>query len=87
MENVVVDHLSRLTIAHNTHDLPIFDEFPEESLLAVDSAPWLAHIANFLVIGELPTEWKAQDKKFFHEKKSIPTTERSLICSNIMMIK
>ena len=55
VENVVVDHLSRLTIAHNTHNPLIYDEFPEESLLTVDSAPWLAHIANFLVIGELPT--------------------------------
>ena len=55
VENLVADHLSRLTIAHNTHNLPIFDEFPEESLLTVDSAPWFAHIANFLVIGELPT--------------------------------
>ena len=68
MENVVADHLSRLTIAHNTHNPPIYDEFPEESLLTVDSAPWLAHIAKFLVIGELLTEWKAQDKKFFHAK-------------------
>ena len=39
MENVVVDHLSILTIAHNTHNPPIYDEFPEESLLTVDSAP------------------------------------------------
>ena len=68
VENVVVDHLSRLTIAHSTHNPPIFDEFPEESLLAVDSAPLFAHIANFLLIGELPTEWKSQDKKFFHAK-------------------
>ena len=68
VENVVVDHLSRLTIAHNTHNPPIYDEFPEESLLTVDSAPWYAHIANFLVTGELLTGWKAQDKKFFHEK-------------------
>ena len=68
VENVVVDHLSRLTIAHNTHNSPIYDEFLEESLLIVDSAPWFAHIANFLVTGELPTEWKAQYKKFFHEK-------------------
>ena len=59
VENVVADHLSRLTIAHNTHNLPIFDEFPKESLLAVDSAPWFAHIVNFLVTGELPIEWKA----------------------------
>ena len=59
VENVVVDHLSRLTIAHNTHNPSIYDEFPEESLLIVDSAPWYVHIANFLVTGELPTEWKA----------------------------
>ena len=49
VENVVVDHLSRLTIAHNTHNPPINDEFPEESLLLVENAPWYAHIANFLV--------------------------------------
>ena len=68
VENFVADHLSRLTIAHNTHNPPNFDEFPKESLLAVDSAPWFAHIVNFLVIGEFLTEWKAQDKKFFHAK-------------------
>ena len=68
MENVVADHLSKLTIAHNTHNPPIYDVFLEESLLTMDSAPWFAHIANFLVTWELPTEWKAQDKKFFHEK-------------------
>ena len=68
VENVVADHLSRLNIENNTHNPPIYDEFPEEALLTVDSAPWFAHIANFLVTRELPTEWSAQDKKFFHEK-------------------
>ena len=38
MENVVADHLSRLTIAHNTHNPPINDEFPEESLLLMENA-------------------------------------------------
>ena len=47
VENVVTDHLSRLTIAHNTHNPLIFDEFPEESLLTVSVAPCYAHIANF----------------------------------------
>ena len=55
VENVITDHLSRLTIAHNTHNPLIYDEFPKESLLSVESAPWFAHIANFLVTGELPT--------------------------------
>ena len=68
VENVVADHLSRLTIAHNTHDPPINYEFPEESLLFVESTPWYAHIANYLAIGELLAYWKAQDKKFFFAK-------------------
>ena len=68
VENVVADHLSRLTIAHNTHNPPINDEFSEDSLLLVENAPWYAHITNFLATGELLEDWKAQDKKFFFAK-------------------
>ena len=68
VENVVADHLSRLTIAHKTHDPPINDEFPEESLLLVESTPWYAHIGNYFTTGELLADWKAQDKKFFFAK-------------------
>ena len=68
VENVVADHLSTLTIAHNTENPPINYEFLEESLLLVENTPWYAHIANFLVIGELPANWKAQDRKFFFAK-------------------
>ena len=64
----MADHLSILTIAHNTHSPPINDEFPEESLLLVESAPWYSHIANFLATGEVPAKWKAQDKKYFFTK-------------------
>ena len=56
VENVVTDHLSRLTIAHNTHNPPINDEFLGESLFLVENAPWYAHIANFLATGELPAD-------------------------------
>ena len=56
VENVVADHLSRLTIAHNTHNPPVNDEFPEESLLLVENTSWYAHIANFLATGELPAD-------------------------------
>ncbi|RVW13111.1 Retrovirus-related Pol polyprotein from transposon 17.6 [Vitis vinifera] len=49
VENVVADHLSRLAITHNSHGLPINDDFPEESLMLVEVAPWYAHIANYLV--------------------------------------
>ena len=68
VENVVVDHLSRLAIAHNSHGLPINDYFPEESLMLVEVTPWYPHIANYLVTGEVPSEWKAQDKKHFFAK-------------------
>ena len=68
VENVVADHLSRLTIAHDTHSLPINDEFPEEYLMQLEKAPWYAHIANFLTIGEIPSDWKEQDRKYFFAK-------------------
>ncbi|WJZ89307.1 hypothetical protein VitviT2T_008533 [Vitis vinifera] len=68
VENVVADHLLRLAIAHNSHVLPINDDFPEESLMLLEDAPWYAHIANYLVTGEVPSEWKAQDKKHFFAK-------------------
>ena len=68
VENVVADHFSRLTIAHNSHCLPINDDFLEESLMLTEIAPWYAHITNYLVTGEIPSEWKAQDKKHFFAK-------------------
>nr|CAN74643.1 hypothetical protein VITISV_020696 [Vitis vinifera] len=58
VENVVADHLSRLAISHNSH----------ESLMLLEKAPWYAHIANYLVTGEVPREWKAQDRKHFFAK-------------------
>ncbi|RVW73657.1 Retrovirus-related Pol polyprotein from transposon opus [Vitis vinifera] len=46
--------LIRLAIAHNSHGLPINDDFLEESLMLVEVTPWYAHIANYLVIGKVP---------------------------------
>ena len=56
---MVVDHFSRLTFSHNSHSLPINDDFPEESLMLMEVAPWYAQIANYLVTEEVPSEWKA----------------------------
>nr|CAN78529.1 hypothetical protein VITISV_043798 [Vitis vinifera] len=53
VENVVADNLSRLAITHNSHVLPINDDFPEESLMLLEKTPWYAHIANYLVTGEV----------------------------------
>ena len=68
VENVGANHLSRLTIAHNTHNPSINDEFPKESLLLVENTPWYAHIANYLATEELPTDWTTKDRKFFFAK-------------------
>ncbi|RVW32099.1 Retrovirus-related Pol polyprotein from transposon 17.6 [Vitis vinifera] len=86
VENVVADHLSRLVIAHDSHGLPINDEFPEESLMSIEVAPWYSHIANYLVTREVPSEWSAQDKKHFFAKIHA-YYGRSLFSSNIMRIK
>ncbi|RVW22137.1 Retrovirus-related Pol polyprotein from transposon 17.6 [Vitis vinifera] len=55
------DAKARLAITHNSHVLPINDDFPEESLMLLENTPWYAHIANYLVTSEVPSEWKAQD--------------------------
>ena len=68
VENVVADHLSRLTIAHDTHSPPINDEFPKKSLMQLEKAPWYAHISNFLGTREIPSDWKEHDRKYFLEK-------------------
>ncbi|RVW81872.1 Retrovirus-related Pol polyprotein from transposon 17.6 [Vitis vinifera] len=62
------DAKARLAIAHNSHVLPINDDFPEESLMLLAKTPWYAHIANYLVISEVPSGWKAQDRKHFFAK-------------------
>ena len=46
IENVVVDHLSRIPNApHN--ELPINDDFPDEQLLVAFREPWFADIVNY----------------------------------------
>ncbi|KAL3583078.1 hypothetical protein D5086_017410 [Populus alba] len=70
-ENVVADHLSRLTIDSRSDITPINDYFPDESLLSVSTMPWFANIVNFLVSGHLPAHWSTQDKrKFLNEVKN-----------------
>ena len=51
-ENSVADYLLRLQISGGGD---IGDTFPDEHLLAISSsAPWYAHIVNFIVIGSIP---------------------------------
>ena len=53
-DNIVADHLSKLTIDSTSHITPIDDYFPDESLLSLRSMPWFANCVNFLASGYLP---------------------------------
>ncbi|XP_024025045.1 uncharacterized protein LOC112092647 [Morus notabilis] len=65
VENVVTDHLSRLEFNDLADGPAIRDNFPDENLFPVTKLPWYAHIVNYLVTGELPSDWNAQDKHKF----------------------
>ena len=55
-ENVAADHLSRI----QAEDSQIInDNFPNESILAVNCQPlpWYAHIINYLVAGLISEDW------------------------------
>ena len=70
-ENVVADHLSRLTTDSRSDITPIDDYFPDESLFSISTMPWYANIVNFLISGQLPAHWSTQDKrKFLNEVKN-----------------
>ena len=65
VENVVADHLSRLTYEFHEDGLPINEKFPDEQLFRIDETPWYADIANFLATGTLPPFFTPMDKKKF----------------------
>uniref|UniRef100_A0A2N9I3P0 RNA-directed DNA polymerase n=1 Tax=Fagus sylvatica TaxID=28930 RepID=A0A2N9I3P0_FAGSY len=71
VENVVVDHLSRLTFEEVKEEIPIRDVFLDEQLFAVTELLWYAHIVNYLVTGSILKTWTTQDKrKFFVEVRN-----------------
>ncbi|KAL6323883.1 hypothetical protein AAG906_005880 [Vitis piasezkii] len=86
VENVVADHISRLAITHNSHGLPINDDFSEESLMLLEDASWYAHIANYLVTGEIPSEWKHKIGSTSLQK-FMPTIRKNIFFSSIVQIK
>ena len=64
-ENIVTDHLSKLTIDSTSDITPIDDYFLDESLLSLNSMPWFAKNSNFLALGFLPVQLDNQDKREF----------------------
>ncbi|RVW62105.1 Retrovirus-related Pol polyprotein from transposon 17.6 [Vitis vinifera] len=81
VENVVADHLSRLVIAHDSHGLPINDDFPEESLIewsAQDKRHFLAKIHAYY--WEEPFLFKYCADQII--RKCVPEQEQSGILSH-----
>ena len=65
MENVVADHLSRISSEEPSEYLPIKDSFPDEQFFGVSKLPWFAKIVNFLATSLIPPHWTSQEKKKF----------------------
>ena len=60
VENMVVDHLSRLVSETTSEGLPIGDTFPDEQLFSLVYCPWYADIVNYLVTRQMPSQWTSQ---------------------------
>jgi hypothetical protein len=72
-ENVVADHLSRLTMDYTEDATPISETFPDEQLMHIshNPTPWFADIVNYLVTSQMPLHWGQQDKlKFLSRVKT-----------------
>ena len=69
-ENVVADHMSKLIVESQEGLFPLNDSFPDEQLLKVSQLPWFVDIVNYIVLGQIPTNWSKQDKlKFLSQVK------------------
>ncbi|XP_076931966.1 uncharacterized protein LOC143597322 [Bidens hawaiensis] len=67
-ENVVVDHLSRLTGQEEDNTRAINESFPDEQFFVVSTLPWYADIINFLVACTIPEFWPKKKKHQFMSK-------------------
>ena len=65
VENVVADHLSRLVSESTSEGLPIGNTFSDEKLFALIHCPWYADIVNYLLTGQIPSQWTSQQKRKF----------------------
>jgi hypothetical protein len=70
-DNVVANHLSKLTIDSISDITSIDHYFPNESLLSFSLMPWFANFDNFLASRYWPAHLSTQDKgKFLNEVKN-----------------
>ena len=61
---MVADHLSRLVSEITSKGLPIAT-FLDEQLFAFVHYLWYADIVNYIVTGQIPSQWTSQQKRKF----------------------
>ena len=86
VENVVADHLSHLVSETISEGLPISDTFPDEQLFALVHCPWYADIVNYLVTGQIPSQWTSQQKRKFLVDIKKNTILMTHTCLNTILI-
>ncbi|XP_076954196.1 uncharacterized protein LOC143628504 [Bidens hawaiensis] len=64
-ENVVADHLLRITLEVVDDPKEINEKFSDEQLLVVLTAPWYAHYVNYLAMGAIPEYWSKKRRQQF----------------------
>ena len=62
---MVTDHLSKVKVESHFEEAQINDEFLNDALCSMEKLSWFANIVNYLAIGELPSEWNMETKKYF----------------------
>ena len=62
---MVADQLSLLVSKTTFEELPIGDTFPDEQLFSLVHCPWYADIVNYLMTGQIPSQWTSQQKRKF----------------------
>ncbi|XP_076954178.1 uncharacterized protein LOC143628475 [Bidens hawaiensis] len=64
-ENVVADHLSRITLEGVDDPIEINEKFLDEQLLVVSTSTWYAHYVNYLATGVIPEFWSKKRRQQF----------------------
>ncbi|GJU53613.1 reverse transcriptase domain-containing protein [Tanacetum coccineum] len=90
IENVAVDHLSRIENDESSNDNEVDDNFPGQTLMEINTKdePWFADFANYLVGDIIPKGMMYQQKnKFFSDLKHYFWEEPYLfkVCSDGMI--
>ncbi|GJY06103.1 reverse transcriptase domain-containing protein [Tanacetum coccineum] len=90
IENVAVDHLSRIENDETSDDSEVDDNFPGETLIEINTQdnPWFTDFANYLVSDIIPKGITYQQKnKFFSDLKHYFWEEPYLfkVCSNVVV--